>query len=145
MTAWLKDYIFTIISISFITLIIDCIIPNGNLKRYAIFGISVILSIALISPFNNLIKKDFKLEIPENTYFVDYTSAVKNTVNSIKGFEDASVSVKQENNKIISITVYLKKERVLEDAVENLTGNFVKKMLSTVYNVDENNIFFRSE
>ena len=73
-------------------------------------------------------------------YEFDYTDAVKSTVNGISGFEDAEVDVVQNENKIKSITIYTKGEKVLEKAEEDIKKEYVKKLLSTIYGVE--NIYF---
>lgn len=140
MISWLKEYILSVISISVIGLVLDSVLPNGNVKKYGQFALSIILSIALIQPLTSFIKKDFSIEQNFSEYSVDYTSAVKSTVNSIKGFEDAEVFLTSENNKITSITVHTHRERILEDAVEDITSGYLKRILNAVYGVEINNI-----
>ena len=136
----LKKYIISIISVSIAILIFDMLLPEGNVRKYGNFAFSLILSIALIQPITSFFKSDFNLDNNISKYEVDYTDAVKSTVNSISGFEDAEVSVEHNDNKIESITVYLNGEKLFEKAEEQLKKDFVKKMLSVVYGTE--NIYF---
>lgn len=142
MTDFLKNYILTVTAISILGLFLDCLLPNGNIKKYSAFGVSIILSIALIQPIAEFLKKDFEPEIYSAEYYFDYTEAVKSTVNSIKGFEDAQVFVEQEKNKITKITVISNNWRVLDKAIETTSTDFLKKMLNAVYGVSEQEIYF---
>ena len=136
----IKEYILTVISVSIAGLLADALLPDGNIKKYANFAVSLVLSFALIYPAINLTNKNVNVLFDNIEYKFDYTVAVKSTVNSVEGFEDASVSVEQENNKIKSITVILKSDKLLERAEEELKKDFLIKILSAVYGTD--NIYF---
>ena len=42
MISWLKEYILSVISISVIGLVLDSVLPNGNVKKYGQFALSII-------------------------------------------------------------------------------------------------------
>ena len=136
----IKEYVLSIISISITGLLLDVLLPEGNIRKYSNFAVSIILSIILIHPIANVFDKDFNFELESIQYEFDYTDAVKSTVNGISGFEDAEVDVVQNENKIKSITIYTKGEKVLEKAEEDIKKEYVKKLLSTIYGVE--NIYF---
>ncbi len=136
----LKQYILSIISVSIAALIFDTLLPEGNVRKYGNFAFSLILSIALIQPVTSFLKSDFELDNNVIKYEIDYTDAVKSTVNSISGFEEAEVSVEHIDNKIESITVFLNGEKLFEKAEEQVKKDFVRKMLSVVYGTE--NIYF---
>lgn len=142
MIGWLKNYVASIIAVAVIGLILDCLLTEGNLKKYAMYGVSLVLSVCLVQP---IIKGNFEINIPQisrQEYIIDYKTAVRSTVNSISGYEDADVDVKQEDNKITSITIKADKDKMLEEALKNATKNYVKKLISTIYGVSEDNIYF---
>lgn len=137
----LKEYVLLIISISIACLILDTLLPEGNIRKYGNYAFSVILSIALIQPVVSFFKEDIDVKLKNyGQYQFDYTEAVKTTVNSISGFEDAEVYVEQQNNRIESITIYSGGDKLLEKAVENAKKDFVRKMLFNVYGTE--NIYF---
>ncbi len=136
----LKQYILSIISVSIAALIFDTLLPEGNVRKYGNFAFSLILSIALIQPVTSFLKSDFELDNNVIKCEFDYTDAVKSTVNSISGFEEAEVSVEHVDNKIESITVFLNGEKLFEKAEEQVKKDFVRKMLSVVYGTE--NIYF---
>lgn len=142
MIGWLKNYVASIIAVAVIGLILDCLLTEGNLKKYAMYGVSLVLSVCLVQP---IIKGNFEINIPQisrQEYIIDYKTAVRSTVNSISGYEDADVDVKQEDNKITSITIKADKDKMLEEALKDATKNYVKKIISTIYGVSEDNIYF---
>lgn len=142
MIGWLKNYVTSIIAVAVIGLILDCLLTEGNLKKYAMYGVSLVLSVCLVQP---IIKGNFEINIPQisrQEYIIDYKTAVRSTVNSISGYEDADVDVKQEDNKITSITIKADKDKMLEEALKDATKNYVKKLISTIYGVSEDNIYF---
>ena len=142
MIGWLKNYVASIIAVAVIGLILDCLLTEGNLKKYAMYGVSLVLSVCLVQP---IIKGNFEINIPQisrQEYIIDYKTAVRSTVNSISGYEDADVDVKQEDNKITSITIKADTDKMSEEALKNATKNYVKKLISTIYGVSEDNIYF---
>lgn len=136
----IKKYVLSIIVISISGLFFDTILPEGNIRKYGNYALSVIMSIALIQPVVSFFKNDFNMEYSYEQYVFDYTEAVKSTVNSISGYEDADVYVEQSNNKIESITIYQRKDKLLEKAEAVLKKDFVKTMLKNVYGTE--NIYF---
>lgn len=136
----IKEYVLSIISISITGLLIDVLLPDGNIRKYSNFAISIILSVILIQPITNLFDKEFDFEFEKTNYEIDYTKAVEATVKGISGFEDSEVDVVQDENKIESIIIYTNNEKILEKAEEELKKEYVKKILSTIYGVE--NIIF---
>ncbi len=144
MVTWIKEYVLSIMSVSILGLILDCVIPNGNIKKYASFALSVILSITLLQPFMVELKnKDISLDMDKKGYSVDYTQAVKTTVNSVIGYEQADVFVQQENDKIICVTVKNNKEKLLDKSIQAASLSFLKKLLNAIYGISEDKIFIR--
>ena len=142
MIDWLKNYILSLVSVSVIGLILECLLTEGKIKKYAMFGVSIILSLSLIQPIFN-IKTDFEIPTQENQQVsIDYETAIKSTVNSIKGYEDASVSVIAQNNEIKKVTILCSDEKMLDEAVINAKKDYVKKIISAVYGVKKENIYF---
>ena len=142
MINWLKNYILSLVSVSVIGLILECLLTEGKIKKYAMFGVSIILSLSLIQPIFNL-KTDFKMPTIENQQVnIDYETAIKSTVNSINGYEDAFVSVITQNNEIKKVMIVCSGEKLLDKAVENAKKDYVIKIISAVYGVEKENIYF---
>ena len=142
MINWLKNYILSLVSVSVIGLILECLLSEGNIKKYAMFGVSIILSLSLIQPLFNL-KTDFEVPTIQNQQInIDYETAIKSTVNSINGYEDAFVSVITQNNEIKKVTIVCSGEKLLDKAVENAKKDYVIKIISAVYGVEKENIYF---
>ncbi len=142
MIDWLKNYILSLVSVSVIGLILECLLTEGKIKKYAMFGVSIILSLSLIQPIFNL-KTDFEIPTIENQQVnIDYETAIKSTVNSINGYEDAFVSVITQNNEIKKVTIVCSGEKLLDKAVENAKKDYVIKIISAVYGVEKENIYF---
>ena len=137
---WLKEYVLRITSISIIGLLLECIMPSGNIKKYASFGLSLILSISLISPLLNFEVNNISFDFEER-YEFDYTESVKSTVNSVKGFEKADVYVEQENNKISTVSIKSNNDKTLEKAVQKAMMDFLKNIINVVYGVEKDNIY----
>ena len=141
MMAWLKNYIISLVSVSVIGLILECLLAESNVKKYAMFGVSIILSISLVQPLLN-IKADFSFTKKQTQQIsVDYEQAIKATVNSIGGYEDAFVSVLCQNNEIIKVTIKSTSEKLLDKAVETAKQEYVKKIISAVYGVEIEKIY----
>ena len=138
---WLKEYVLRITAISIIGLLLECLVPTGNVKKYASFGLSLILSIALISTLMNFEVKNFSFDIEKDCFEIDYTKSVKSTVNSVKGFEKAEVFVSQENNKISTVSIKSNTDKTLEKAVQQTMLDFLKNIIHLVYGVEKNNIY----
>ena len=139
MIEWLKNYVLSITGVSVLSLLAECLIPQGNVKKYASFAMGVILSVCIISPLFSLGKQQIQMPLEEE-YVFDFTSAIENTVQSVYGFEDASVSVLQNKNKIEKIIITPKSDKLLEEAVRIATGEMLKSTLESVYSVDKENI-----
>lgn len=140
MMAWLKQYIINIVAVSVIGLIFECLLKDDKIKKYAMYALSLVLSICLINPLFNA---DFKQELlPDITedYTIDYNLAVKTTVNSIKGYENATVNVVLQNNKIISITIDPSTDKLLEEAFIKTSNEYLKSFLNALYGVEKDNI-----
>ncbi|MBE7092453.1 MAG: hypothetical protein E7365_04670 [Clostridiales bacterium] len=143
MISWIKEYILTIVVISVIGLILECLLNEGNIKKYAMFGVSIILCVNMIQPF---LKINFEINKPDINnkyhYTIDYNDAVSSTVNSVKGFENAKVNVDSQNNKIIKITINPNADKLIEKTISNTTKEYIKTLLNAIYGVDKENIFF---
>ena len=142
MIDWLKNYILSLVSVSVIGLLLDCLLTEGKIKKYAMFGVSIILSISLIQPLLKL-NVDFNVPTVSNKQInIDYETAIKSTVNSISGFEESSVSIICQNNEIKKVTIICSTEKLLDKAVENAKKDYVKNIINAVYGVNKNNIYF---
>ena len=72
MIDWLKNYILSLVSVSVIGLLLDCLLTEGKIKKYAMFGVSIILSISLIQPLLKL-NVDFNMPTVSNKQInIDY-------------------------------------------------------------------------
>ncbi len=142
MIAWLKNYVMSIISVCVVGLILECLLSKGNVKKYAMFCVSIILSVTLIQPLFN-IKTELSIpEIQSQQVNIDYESAVRTTVQSIDGFENAVVSVMCQNNKISKVTIICLEDKLIDKALVLAKKEFIKKMINAIYGVEKENIYF---
>ncbi len=140
MIEWIKGYIIKIIVIALIGTVIECILPEGNVKKYGVFAFSIILSISMIQPFVEAKSKLNAPELSNSAFYIDYSEAIKATVNGVEGFENAEVYVLQENNTVLGITVSVPKGKLLEEATKLFSTEELKNMLSAVYGINKEKI-----
>ena len=57
-----KEYVLSLIAVSISGLLIDVLLPEGNIRKYSNFAISIILSIILIQPITNFFSEDYNFE-----------------------------------------------------------------------------------
>lgn len=124
----MKEYILLLISVSTVSLLIKDLLPEGKIKVFALFSLSVILSVAVISPIVKLKIPEFDFEPVK--YDVDISSSAEETVRAIKGFENAFVSVSGD-----TVTVYPNNEKLLESVSMNIHTEYVKTLLKSLYGV----------
>ncbi len=140
MTEWIKSYICSVTGIAIISLIVDCVLPEGNVRKYARFACALILSLCIISPLLDW-KPETSFSVSENEqFFVDYTQAVEKTVHGIYGFENAQVSVSQDNGKIQEIHITLSDSKLIEKAQQAAMEEYLRNTLSAIYGIEKENI-----
>ena len=137
----IKEYVLKIIGVSVIFLLIDCFIKDDGIKRFALFASSIILIFVLILPLSKIKDIEFDNAFESDSFKFDYTEAVKKTVNGVKGYENADVSVEQSGNSVEKIYIKRNNEYLLEDAVGVVSGSVLSEILSSVYGVSKENIF----
>ena len=138
----MKEYVISVVTVSVIAMIAEVIIPEGKMKKYASFAISVILSLCIIQPlFQIEIKIPGKLEAKQTT--IDFESAVESTVHSVSGYENANVSVKSDGGKVSEIKISVFDEKLAEKAKAEVTKEYLKSFLSAVYGTE--NIYIGDE
>lgn len=143
MIEWVKGYITSITGVAILSLIVDCVLPEGNIRKYARFACALILSICIISPIFDL-KPDTPISLESNEqFFVDYTQAVEKTVQGIYGFENVSVSVTQNGGKIQEIVITLSDSKLLEKAQQTAMKEYLCNTLSAIYGVEKENIWIK--
>ena len=139
----IKGYITSITGVAILSLIVDCILPEGSVRKYARFACALILSICIISPVFDL-KPDVSLSLESNEqFFLDYTQAVEKTVQSVYGFENARVSVTQSSGKIQEICITLTDSKLLEKAQQAAMKEYLCNTLSAIYGVEKENIWIK--
>lgn len=134
----MKEYVLTIIGISIITLIVDAILVDGRIKRYSHFAIAVILSIALIFPALNLVKNKKIPSLTMENQEIDYSFSVEQTVKAF--YKNSSVKVSQDSSKLYKIYIDLSNEKILDKAQAEIFEKEIKKILSGIYSIDENDV-----
>ena len=141
MTGWFKGYLLIILGVSVLGLVCDCLLPEGDIRKYASFGIAVILSVCIISP----ILKIGDIQIPQlcqnEQISVNYQAAIEGTVKQLQGFENARVTV--ENNGELTVSVDISDGKLLEKIKGESAKEFLKKILCSVYGIKEENIFIK--
>lgn len=143
MMEWVKGYVTSITGVAIVSLIIDCILPEGNIRKYARFACALILSACIISPIFDL-KPERVVSIEKNEqFFVDYSQAVEKTVQSIYGFEGASVSVMQSGGSVQEVIITLTGSKLLEKAQQAAMEEYLRNTLHAIYGVEKENIWIK--
>lgn len=144
MNAWLKTYVITVLSASVICTVADCLLPEGDVRKYARFALALILAAVMISP---LLTGGFSLPTfsPERETAWDGTEAVAGIVRQMPGFEDARVSVEQSGSTIRKITVYVPAGKLAEQGQRAAVTSLLKNLLTAMFPVEEENIIITEE
>jgi len=148
---WLQNYIVTIAVIGIVSVLADVLLPEGNIKRFARFGISLVLSLALCAPVITLLKQgDLSAALDLELPLTDITSTEEEIENNItrmvqkySGFESASCSV--ELNTLlkvqqVTISKNLTEEGVVDSLLHEQSQKNILLLISAVYGVEEANI-----
>ena len=69
---------------------------------------------------------------------IDYSFSVQQTVKSF--YKNASVTVSQDSDELYNIHIDLSNEKILDKAQAELLKNEVKRILSQLYSIDEEDI-----
>ena len=126
-----KEYVLVLISVSAASLLIKELLPEGKIKAFALFAVSVILSVAVISPIIKLKVPELQFDFDSAEYEPDISSSAEKTVRAVKGFENAFVSVSGK-----TITVYPNNEKLFENVQMNIHAEFVKTLLKSLYGAE---------
>ena len=139
MSEWLKNYVITILSASVICTAADCLLPEGNVRKYVRFALAMILSTAMIAP---LLTGEFSLPtVPASASTLwDGTEAVAETVRHLPGFENARVSVEQHGGRIGTITVRVPEGKLAEQGERAAMTSLLKDLLSAMFSAERENI-----
>lgn len=130
----MKDYIILLLSVCAVSFILKNLLPEGKIKKYALFSVSVILSVCIISPLAEI--KDgsfeFNLKRSETEICENIITAAENTVRAVKGFENATATYA---NGVI--TVYPNNSKLFENAQMNINAQYVKSLLKELFKAEK--------
>ena len=136
MAEWLRGYILTVLGASVIALVVDCIVPDGTIRRFARFGTALLLSVAMLSPFASFPSSADAGKLLQTPSFTpDYTEAVTRTVHAVPGYENARVYVETRDGTICAITVSTG-GKLIEEASSALTRQYLTDMLGALFGTD---------
>ncbi len=130
----MRDYVILLMSVCAVSFALKSLLPEGKIKKYALFSVSVILSASIISPLAKI--KDgsfgFELKRSEREFTEDIIKATENTVRAVNGFENATATYA---NGVI--TVYPNNSKLFENAQMNINAQYVKSLLKELFRAEK--------
>lgn len=136
MEEWLRGYVLTVMGASVIALVVDCIVPEGTIRRFARFGTSLVVCAAMLMPFASLPSLADTASLSQAPTFVpDYTEAVTRTVHAVPGYENARVYVETQDGAICAIVISTG-GKLIEEASSALTRRYLTDTLSALFGTD---------
>lgn len=128
----MKDYVALLTWVSLVSFLVKNLIPEGKIKKYGLFSLSVILAVCLISPLAKLKEKSFNFEIKRSETAADIAQAAENTVRAVGGFENATVTY---SNGVL--TVHPNNSKLFENAQMNINAKYVKSFLKDLFKTEK--------
>jgi len=128
----IKEWIFNIVSISLIGVLLDIVIPNGNIKKYTRFIIGLITVVVILKPILNLFDQLPELEkyIALNVFNLD-TKSIE--------YQQKIMTETQQNQLISLFRDNIEKH--ISHQVQKLTGyTNIHVQVELDDNIDENSI-----
>lgn len=77
MTSWLVEWLRNIIAVILLAVIVDMLLPNKTMQRYARLAIGLIMLLTILSPILYLLKQDFGKKLEESAKIWDQRSIEK--------------------------------------------------------------------
>lgn len=145
---WLVKYIMVVCSAGIISLILDGIIPESNIKKAARFGIALIMTLMICTPILTLITgKNLQLPTRSIETSVDLNrlkdqtkTAITRLVRLSNAFSQADVDIEMQQTQITEITIYNKNSSIIDSLKMKAAEDELKKYLSVLYGVEVNKI-----
>lgn len=145
---WLVKYIMVVCSTGIISLILDGIIPESNIKKAARFGIALIMTLMICTPILTLITgKNLQLPTGSIETSVDLNrlkdqtkTAITRLVRLSNAFSQADVDIEMQQTQITEITIYNKNSSIIDSIKMKAAEDELKKYLSVLYGVEVNKI-----
>lgn len=88
---FIREWAYCIVAVIVLLTIVEMLIPNGNIKKNAIFVLGIIASITIAEPVLKLLKSDFSLEQVFNIENYDalinnsaYNDAISSQISSLE-------------------------------------------------------------
>lgn len=113
MLEFLKKWIISVVTMVIFMALIDLILPENNLKKYARFVTGLLVIVTILNPVFKLFAKNASIE----TYITQYSSAF-DTESSPASTEDAQNNIEEKTREVFKEN--LKKE--IESRIKNETG-----------------------
>lgn len=162
MNSFISGFIISILGIVVLGVLIDLILPDGQMQKYIKSVFSVIVVLTMVSPlvnidinkieFDKFVYNENSIELNENylkNYNEDYKVVLENIAeNTLKnnGFKNVVVEIfynKSNNNfKIEKVTLNLKKLEINTNQVHIDKYKEMKTIISNLLNVKGEIIFF---
>jgi len=150
---WLKGYILTITIIGIASILADVLLPEGNIKKFARFTVSLVLSLALCAPVISLIKNS-NFSVPQVSIPIAEQSQsseqieqnIDQIIKHYTGFENATASVEIDSKlKVLSVTIEknVQEQGIVDTMLNQKTEKNLITLISTLYGVSEANIIIK--
>lgn len=152
---WLRNYILTVAALGIVSAVADVLMPEGNVRRFARFAISLLLTLALCAPVVSLLQNGSlegfaaleSAEIPQTDTLSAGDEIKKNIdgmIQKYSGFEAATCDVTiDEDLRVEQVTIYknLGEEGIVDSLLHEKSEKSIKLLISAVYGLAQENIF----
>lgn len=89
--SFIKEWSYCIVAVIILFTIVEMIVPNGSMKKHAVFVLGIIMSVTIAEPVLKLLKNDFSIEQIFNLSDYEsiinsdsYNNAIFSQVNSLE-------------------------------------------------------------
>ena len=113
MLEFLKNWIISVVTMVIFMALIDLILPENNIKKYARFVTGLLVIVTILNPVFKLFAGNASIE----TYITQYTDAI-DTNSSLTNTKEAQSDIEEKTREVFKEN--LKKE--IESKIKNSTG-----------------------
>ena len=135
MIEFLQNYALLCARAAVTACVLPMLLPDGGIRRFVRFSLACVLTLVMLQP---LLKKVQAPALPELASFApDFAAAAEPLVHSVRGWENARVSVTAEDGRVRSITVEGDDSTIVDETVRLATRSYLVRVLALAMNVPE--------
>ncbi|MEF2244852.1 MULTISPECIES: stage III sporulation protein AF [unclassified Paenibacillus] len=128
MTSWLVEWLRNIIAVILLAVIVDMLLPNKTMQRYARLAIGLIILLTILSPILNLLKQDVGKKLEESVKIWDQRSIEKGI--KMPTLEDIQKKGEALQKKYQSDALSLTEQTIEQAMLEQLEQQIDQEILS---------------